>query len=224
MPPTATFAPKSSPAAARRLPLQPQKASPFMRTPATPPAPASFTVCVFCGSSRGDDPRFAAAARDLGLSLARARWSLVFGGGDVGLMGETARAVSALGQPVHGVLPEFLQQQERPMNHGESLELTTDLQSRKRRLLTIADAFVLLPGGFGTLDEFFEVLTEAQLGVHRKPIILIDIAGYYTPLLTLLEHVVRHGFARPESLELVRRVPDVVTAIESLRPHAPDCR
>jgi uncharacterized protein (TIGR00730 family) len=140
----------------------------------------------------------------------------VFGGGDVGLMGETARAVSALGQPVHGVLPEFLQQQERPMSHGESLELTADLQSRKRRLLAMADAFVLLAGGFGTLDEFFEVLTEAQLGVHRKPIILVDTADYYTPLLALLEHVVRHGFARPESLAFVRRVPDVAAAIESL--------
>jgi len=196
-----------------------------MRTSATPPSPDSFTVCVFCGSSRGDDPRFAAAARDLGQRIAQARWSLVFGGGDVGLMGETARAVSALGQPVHGVLPEFLQQQERPMSHGESLELTADLQSRKRRLLAIADAFVLLPGGFGTLDEFFEVLTEAQLGVHQKPIILVDIAGYYGPLLALLEHVVRRGFARAESLNFVSRVPDVATAIETLHANtAPACR
>ena len=197
-------------------PLQHEKASPVMTSPATPSSSDSFTVCVFCGSSLGNDPQFGREARELGQRIARAGWSLVFGGGDVGLMGETARAVRALGQPVHGVLPEFLQQQEHPMSHGESLELTADLQSRKRRLLAAADAFVLLPGGFGTLDEFFEVLTEAQLGVHHKPIILVDVAGYYTPLLALLEHAVHHGFARPESLGFVSRVPDAAAAIESL--------
>lgn len=188
-----------------------------MTVPAQPPQDALFTVCVFCGSSTGDNPLFVAAARDLGHRIATARWSLVFGGGDVGLMGEAARAVRALGQPVHGVLPEFLQQRERPMSHGESLELTQDLQSRKRRMLAISQAFVLLPGGFGTLDEFFEVLTEAQLGVQAKPIILVDTADYYAPLMGLLEHVVRHGFARPESLALVRRVPDGAAAMKILK-------
>lgn len=187
-----------------------------MTSPAKPPSPDLFTVCVFCGSSLGDSPQFATQARELGQRIAQAGWSLVFGGGDVGLMGETARAVSALGQPVHGVMPEFLQERERPMSQGESLELTADLQSRKRRLLAIANAFVLLPGGLGTLDEFFEVLTEAQLGVHQKPIILIDTAGFYLPLMALLEHVVRHGFARPESLGFVRRVPDAAAAIACL--------
>lgn len=188
-----------------------------MTVPAQLPPSSRFTVCVFCGSSPGHNPQFLTAAQELGRQIGQARWSLVFGGGNVGLMGATARAVRAAGQPVHGVLPDFLQQREPPMTHGETVELLPDLQTRKRRMLTLAQAFVLLPGGFGTLDEFFEVLTEAQLQVHSKPVILVDIAGYYAPLLALLEHVVRHGFARAESLDLCQRVTDVAEAMTALQ-------
>lgn len=176
-----------------------------------------FRVCVFCGSSPGASPAYARAARALGEALGEAGYGLIFGGGNVGLMGETARAARSAGTPeLIGILPNFLKGLEPPMPEGETVELTPTLQARKRRMLDLADAYVLLPGGFGTLDEFFEVLTEAQLGVHAKPIVLIDVDGYYAPLRALIEHVVAQGFARSASLSLCRFVPDVPAALVAL--------
>ena len=120
---------------------------------------------------------------------------LVFGGGNVGLMGELARAAHAAGAPILGVLPAFLRHVERPLNGSEELIVVPDMQQRKAIMLERADAFIALPGGLGTFDEIFEVLSTAQLQVHKKPLVLIDCGGYFAPLKTLLAAVVRQGFA-----------------------------
>lgn len=122
----------------------------------------------------------------------------MFGGGGIGLMGEVARAARDAGAEVIGILPAFLRHLEPPLKSAEELIITPDLQQRKSRMLALADAFVLLPGGLGTMDEYFEVITTAQLLVHRKPIVVIDVKHYFKPLGALIAHIVAHGFARAE--------------------------
>jgi len=161
-----------------------------------------LAICVFCGSSHGTDPAYAATAKALGEMIAARGYSLIFGGGDVGLMGEVARAARDGGAPVQGILPDFLKHLEPPLPTREKVVITPDLQSRKALMLSLADAFVVLPGGLGTLDEYFEILTSAQLGVFRKPIVVVDVAGYYAPLKALLDQVTAHGFAGPETLAM----------------------
>jgi hypothetical protein len=156
------------------------------------------TICVFCGSSPGVKPVYAETARELGRLIGAKGDTLVFGGGNVGLMGEVARATRAAGGIVIGVLPSFLRGLEPPLKSAEELIVTPDLQLRKARMLALADAFVILPGGLGTLDEYFEVITTTQLRVHDKPIVVVDVENYYAPLKTLLDHVVEQGFARDE--------------------------
>jgi uncharacterized protein (TIGR00730 family) len=153
-------------------------------------------VCVFCGSSVGRDPAYAQAARALGALIGAHGLKLVFGGGNIGLMGEVAREAYHHGAKVLGVMPAFLRYLEPPLQKGEALEFTPDLQARKNRMLALADAFIILPGGLGTLDEFFEVVTSKQLGVFAKPIVVLNTKGYFDPLRALLDHVVREGFAR----------------------------
>ena len=160
--------------------------------------PQSRRICVFCGSSPGVDPAYAETARELGRLIGENSHALVFGGGNVGLMGEVARAARSAGAPVIGVLPSFLRGLEPPLKSAEELIVTPDLQQRKARMLALADAFVILPGGLGTLDEYFEVITTTQLRVHAKPIVVIDVANYYAPLKALLDHVVEQGFAKEE--------------------------
>ncbi|HWY16818.1 MAG TPA: TIGR00730 family Rossman fold protein [Rhizomicrobium sp.] len=155
-------------------------------------------ICVFCGSSPGNDRVYAKTARELGRHIGEGGYRLIFGGGAVGLMGEVARAARSAGAPIIGILPAFLRGVEPPLKSAEELVITPDLQQRKSRMLTLADAFVILPGGLGTLDEFFEVVTATQLKVHSKPVIVVDVAGYFAPLRALLDQVVAHGFARPE--------------------------
>ena len=173
-------------------------------------------ICVFCGSSEGGDPRYAAAARRLGELIAIRGFSLVFGGGGLGLMGVVARAVRDGGAPILGVMPDFLRGIEQPPEWEKELVITPDLQLRKTRMLTEADAFVVLPGGPGTMDEFFEVVTSVQLGVLPKPIVLVDVAGYFKPLEALLRHLVEHGFARPQTLALYTTVRTADAAIETV--------
>ena len=156
------------------------------------------TICVFCGSSPGHDPAYAEAARELGRLIGENGCRLVFGGGNVGLMGEVARAVRDAGGMVIGVLPSFLRGIEPPLKSAEELIVTPDLQLRKSRMLALADAFVILPGGLGTLDEYFEVITTTQLRVHAKPIVVVNTANYYALLKDLLDHVVAQGFAQEE--------------------------
>jgi uncharacterized protein (TIGR00730 family) len=174
-------------------------------------------VCVFCGSSPGAKPVYAQAARELGQLLGENGYRLFFGGGGIGLMGEVARAARDAGAPVIGVLPAFLRSLEPPLKSAEELIITPDLQQRKARMLALADAFVILPGGLGTLDEYFEVITTTQLRVHAKPIIVVNVEGYFDPLKVLLDRVVEQGFARMEIASYHEFVATPAEAIERLR-------
>ena len=160
------------------------------------------TICVFCGSSMGHDEAFGVAARRMGALIAEQGCQLLFGAGSLGLMGQVARAARDGGAPVIGILPEFLRHLEPPLKSAEELIITSDLTERKDRMMALSDAFVILPGGLGTLDEFFEVATSAQLEVHTKPIVVVNTAGFYDPLQVMLDHLVAKGFARKEIAEL----------------------
>jgi uncharacterized protein (TIGR00730 family) len=174
-------------------------------------------VCVFCGSSHGSDAAHASAARRMGTLIGEHGFDLLFGGGYVGLMGEVARSAREAGARVTGVLPEFLRYLEPPSPRDESVIFTADLQERKRVMLSKSDAFVVLAGGLGTLDEFFEVITSAQLGELPKPVVLVDHAGFYASLEALLARIVSEGFARPDIRSLYRRVERPEEAIDLLR-------
>jgi uncharacterized protein (TIGR00730 family) len=155
-------------------------------------------VCVYCGSSPGHDPAYAAAARSLGRLLAESGVGLVYGGGGLGLMGETAKAVLAHGGRVTGIIPEFLSEREHMLRDVTELLVVDDMHQRKKLMFDKSDAFVALPGGIGTLEELVEQLTWAQLGRHTKPIVLLNAEGFWAPFLTLLEHMRAEGFIRPE--------------------------
>jgi uncharacterized protein (TIGR00730 family) len=176
-------------------------------------------ICVFCGASFGNDPRFRAAARAVGEGIAAAGWSLVFGGGSLGLMGEVAGAAQAAGAQVQGIIPAFLQALEHPaaVSAEEKLIVTSHLQERKAIMLQMSDAFIVLPGGLGTLDEFFDVATEAQLGVHRKPIIVVNVDGYFDALDTMLRGVVDRGFARSAALDVYHLADGAQAALLALQ-------
>lgn len=141
--------------------------------------------------------------------LARKHWRLVFGAGDVGLMGEVAKAAVAAGAPALGVIPVHLLGRERSTRDMARMVVTEDMHERKKVMFMNSDAAVVLPGGAGSLDEFFEVLTWAQIGLHGKPILLLDVEGYWQPLLRLLDHVIAEGFADASLLRHFRAVPDV---------------
>jgi len=146
-------------------------------------------LCVYCGSSSGTDPAFLAAAQTLGKILAENHIRLIYGGGSVGLMGALAHAVLDHGGHVTGIIPEFLTKRERPRHVAQELIIVPDMHARKRVMFERADGFVALPGGLGTLEELVEQLTWAQLGRHRKPILIANIASYWDPLLALIEHM-----------------------------------
>jgi uncharacterized protein (TIGR00730 family) len=170
-------------------------------------------VCVYCGSSAGTEPAFGEAAGQFGKILAESGVRLVYGGGSVGLMGILANAVVAHGGKATGIIPDFLTQRERPRRLGQELIVTHDMHERKRTMFDRADAFVALPGGIGTLEELVEQLTWAQLGRHRKPILIANINGYWDPLLTLVAHMRERDFV-PESLAVnflvAERVEDIL--------------
>jgi uncharacterized protein (TIGR00730 family) len=152
-------------------------------------------ICVYCGSGPGSDPAFVAAARSFGQTLAKNGIGLVFGGGSVGLMGEVADAVLSHGGKVTGVIPQFLVEREHAMRRGEMI-VTRDMHERKQRMFDLADAFVALPGGIGTLEEVVEQMTWAQLGQHKKPILLANIKEFWEPLCALLRHMEELRFIR----------------------------
>jgi uncharacterized protein (TIGR00730 family) len=156
------------------------------------------SICVYCGSAQGHDPAFGAAATALGSAMAEAGIALVYGGGDVGLMGTVARAVLDNGGRVTGIIPEFLKKRELMLADAQELIVVPDMHTRKRLMFERADAFVALPGGVGTLEELVEQLTWAQLGQHGKPILMADIGGFWKPLLVLIAHMREAGFVRPE--------------------------
>ena len=166
------------------------------------------SVCVFCGSRSGVDPAYVQAARGTGQAIAAAGWRLVYGAGDVGLMGEVARAAEAAGARAMGVIPIHLLKREKGRRDLSTFVVTEDMHERKKVMFMNSDAVVVLPGGAGSLDEFFEVLTWAQIGLHSKPIYLLDTNGYWQPLVALLHHVVAQGFAEPSMLSSFAVVPD----------------
>ena len=178
-------------------------------------------VCVYCGSGVGRDPAYAQAADDLGRLLADNDIGLVYGGGSVGLMGRVARAAKAAGGHVTGIIPRFLRDREAMLEDVDELIVTADMHERKRLMFDRSDAFVALPGGVGTLEEVVEMMTWAQLGQHDKPIVLLDINGFWTPLVELLGHMrreafIREGFEVP--FEVVAEVADVVPRLLFAHP------
>jgi uncharacterized protein (TIGR00730 family) len=175
-------------------------------------------ICVYCGSSVGADPAFVAAARDFGRILAENGVGLVYGGGDLGLMGAVAHAVLNAGGHVTGIIPRFLQKREHMLESVQDLVVVEDMHERKRLMFEKADAFVALPGGLGTLEELVEQLTWVQLQRHDKPVLIADIAGFWAPLLSLLDHMRGQGFIRPdlEARYLVReKVEDILPALRA---------
>jgi uncharacterized protein (TIGR00730 family) len=182
------------------------------------PMPAIQTVCVYCGSGFGSDPVFAETAAELGRSMAKQRINLVYGGGNVGLMGTVARSVLDHGGHVTGIIPDFLKSREKLLDDVQETVVVQDMHTRKRLMFEKADAFVALPGGIGTLEELVEQMTWAQLGQHTKPILLLSINGFWKPLLTLLAHMREQGFIRP-GLELnylvAERVEEVIPMLEA---------
>ena len=161
------------------------------------------SLCVFCGSSPGVRPDYVQAAEGFGRLLAQRNIELVFGGGSVGMMGAVARSTLAAGGRATGVIPRALLRKEIAQTGLSHMHVVESMHERKALMAKLSDGFVALPGGFGTLEEFFEVLTWAQLGFHRKPVALLDVAGFYAPMITLLEHMSAEGFVRPSQLRLV---------------------
>ena len=175
------------------------------------------SVCVFCGSRAGRRPAYQDAATEVGRMLAAQEWRLVYGAGDVGLMGACARAAQADGADTFGVIPEHLLRAEVGKTDLTQFVVTENMHERKKVMFMNSDAFVVLPGGAGSLDEFFEVLTWRQLGLHVKTIFLLNTDGYWTPLIHLLDHVIAQGFADPEVMDYLRVVPDVAALTSGLR-------
>ena len=176
-------------------------------------------ICVFCGSSHGADPIFTQTAQQFGTALAREGFDLVFGGGGVGLMGEVALSVAQGGGKVLGIIPGFLRHLEPPLEVSSQIVITDSMNERKARMFAAADGFAILPGGIGTLDEFAEVLTGAQLRQHAKPIVVINIKSYFAPLRALLDHFIAQGFAGAGINSLYQVAPTVEDAIKIFKDH-----
>jgi uncharacterized protein (TIGR00730 family) len=181
------------------------------------------SVCVYLGANKGAAPVYAEAARGLGAALAKAGVRLVYGGGAVGLMGILARAVMEGGGEVTGIIPQFLKDREVMLKVVDDLIVTRDMHERKRAMFERSDAFVALPGGIGTLEELVEIMTWAQLDRHKKPILLVNIAGFWDPLMALFGHMAEKGFLHKAFLgnhedlpvKIVARVEDVVPTIRA---------
>ncbi|WP_027795492.1 LOG family protein [Paraburkholderia acidipaludis] len=173
-------------------------------------------VCVYCGSSHGASPVYTEAARAFGRALVAADLGLVYGGGKVGLMGVIADTVMAEGGRAIGVIPELLVNKEVGHEGLSELHVVPDMHHRKKMMADLADAFVAMPGGAGTLEELFEVYTWAQLGYHHKPVAVLNIDGFYDPLIALLQHTVREGFMRQTYFDLLQVDSDPAVLIEKL--------
>lgn len=178
------------------------------------------SVCVFCGSKVGRNPEYHSAARQFGEILGNARVRLVFGGGSIGLMGVVADAALAAGGKVHGVIPAFLDRIEVAHRNLTHLDVVDSMHERKRRMFELADAFVTLPGGLGTLDETIEIVTWRQLGLHDKPIVLLDVQGYWHPLLALFDQAIGQSFAGEGTRRLFTVVEDAREVLPVLEAEA----
>jgi uncharacterized protein (TIGR00730 family) len=179
------------------------------------------SICVFCGSSFGNDPAYREAARSLGSTLAQKGIMIVYGGGNVGLMGAVADAALEAGGEVIGVIPKALVEREIAHEQLTKLHVVGSMHERKALMSELSDGFIALPGGNGTLEEFFEVLTWAQLGEHHKPCGLLNVGGYYEPLLTVFDHMVDKGFLaeRHRSIVQVQSTPE--TMLDALYNYVP---
>jgi uncharacterized protein (TIGR00730 family) len=178
-------------------------------------------LCVFCGSSPGAHPDYTRAARDFGALLATESIGLVYGGGKTGLMGEIADAALAAGGEVIGVIPQHLELREVAHRGLSDLRVVSTMHERKATMADLSDAFVGLPGGLGTMEEFFEVATWSQLGIHDKPSALLNVRGYYDLVARFLEHAVEEGFLRASHRELITIWRDPAALLEALRSFRP---
>lgn len=177
----------------------------------------TVSVCVYCGSRSGKNPIYQAHAEALGALLAENSWRLVYGAGDVGLMGAVARSAQAAGAETFGVIPTHLVKWEVGKTDLTRYIVTENMHERKKVMFMNCDAIVVLPGGAGSLDELFEVLTWRQLKLHHKPILLLNSGGYWDPLMALMHHVIEQGFAEASLLDYIRVVATPEEAIAALR-------
>ncbi len=175
--------------------------------------PRQPSICVFCGSANGADPAYVQTAKELGQRIAAAGMGVVFGGTTVGLMGILADAALAQGGEVIGVLPEVLMDREIAHRDVTHFHVVKTMHERKALMYEHADAFIALPGGYGTLDEFIEIVTWAQLKIHQKPCILMNVNGYYDSFLAFLDHCMSQGFIKPENRKLIRVAGDAEAAL-----------
>lgn len=178
-------------------------------------------VCVFCGSSEGSRPMYVEAARRMGEEIARRGLGLVYGGGKVGLMGAVADAALAAGGEVVGVMPDALVSKEIGHEGLTQLHVVGSMHERKKLMADLSDGFVALPGGYGTLEEFLEVLSWAQLSIHEKPCALLDVAAYWEPLVALFDRTVAEGFVRPDHRALVLSGEDPSRLLDTMERYAP---
>jgi uncharacterized protein (TIGR00730 family) len=178
-------------------------------------------ICVFCGSSAGSRSDYRIAAEELGTELARRNIGLVYGGGNVGLMGVLADAVLKAGGEAVGVIPENLMEREVGHNGLTKLHVVRSMHERKALMADLSDAFIALPGGFGTFEEFCEIVTWAQLGLHAKPCGILNVQGYYSPLLAMFDHAVQERFLKPENRELVLARDSVSGLLQALKEWRP---
>jgi uncharacterized protein (TIGR00730 family) len=182
-------------------------------------------ICVYCGSGPGTNPAFIRAATDFGTIMAQNGIGLVYGGGDMGMMGTVADAVRTAGGHVDGIIPEFLLTKERAGKIGPGLIVTQDMHERKRKMFEMADAFVAMPGGIGTLEEIVEQMTWAQLGRHKKPILLANIENFWQPLCALLDHMRATEFIRAEfnfDLLIADKTEDILPLLQKAAAGVPD--
>jgi len=185
------------------------------------------SICVFCGSNAGNNPRYRAEAERVGRLLAERNIELIYGGGNIGLMGAVADACLAAGGTVVGVIPEALMGKEvegRNVEHRTltRLEVVDSMHTRKARMAELADGFIALPGGFGTFEEFCEILTWGQLGFHVKPMGLLNVNGFYDPLLKLFDHAVGEGFLRPQNRAMALADTDIEKLLDAMAAYRPE--
>ena len=182
-------------------------------------------ICVYCGSGRGTDPAFVEAARAFGEILAKNGIGLVYGGGSVGIMGAIAHSVHDHGGEVTGIIPKFLMSREHALHGAQELIVTRDMHERKQKMFEMADAFVALPGGVGTLEELVEQITWVQLGRHKKPILLANVKGFWDPLCALLEHMKTLEFIRGDldfDLLVATKVADILPMLRKAAEAVPE--
>ncbi len=174
-------------------------------------------VCVYCGSSSNVDDAFKKAAINLGKAIAAQKWGVVYGGGRVGLMGLVADSTLEAGGKVIGIIPEHIQSREIEHTDLTELHVVDTMHMRKQMMVDRSEAFVILPGGIGTLDEFFELVTWKQLGLHDKPIVIVNIDGYWSKLIEAVENIANEGFMRQEDLKMYHVVDKIEDVVETLK-------